>query len=113
MAAEFDLEFTAGDDEDYVFYFWTDRHQTVPLDLTGRTYSAQVRTKRGNTSVSPSAELGITVLDNTVMVSATAEQTRALRDNGRRYYWDLEQVYGGKRSTLFTGGVTVSDDVTR
>lgn len=111
--APYELSITAGDDESWVFKFYQDTEKTIPLDLTGRTYAAQVRIKPGDTSATPAATLSTAVVTNTVTVSATATQTRALRDAGRRYYWDLEETVSGKKATLFKGGVTIFDDVTR
>jgi hypothetical protein len=111
-AASFDLELRAGDTETRVFYFWQDEAMTVPTDLTGRTYRAEFRTAKNDDSTA-SASLAIVPGVGTVTVTLTPTQTRALRDVGRRFFWDLEENAAGVITTIVAGSVTLVDDVTR
>ena len=65
---------------------YSDLANTIPVDLTGWTPYAQVRKAHGCPSV---FDLAPTVTDtNEVTIEHTAEQTAAIKFEGR-YFWDL------------------------
>lgn len=110
----FDWEITAGDLERRNFTFQDEDGEDV--DISGRTYVAQVRTARGQpASTDPAAEIGAALAGSVLQLTLTAEQTRDLADNGRRYYWDCEEYdeLGNGPVTVIQGYVLCSQDVTR
>lgn len=80
------------------------------VDISGRTYRAQLRRKPAATV---SAELTVTATDpeNGVLVVVLAEDV-SLSLSGP-YAWDFEQIIAGQRRTILAGAWTVDDDVTR
>lgn len=112
-----DWSFTAGDATTLTFVMWDDDDESVPSDLTGRTYRAEVRTARNQAATVDAAATCTTSVggdsDNEVTLSLSAVQTRALRDEGRRFFYDLEETVDSLPVTIARGSVLVNDDVTR
>ena len=106
-----DLKITRGDTETIVV------NQTVsdgvtPVNITGRVYTAQLRTTPDISAISASFSCTVTDGPNgqtTCILSATSSATL---DPGY-YYWDLQENASGTISTLLAGIVTVDPDVTR
>lgn len=102
------LSFTRGDD-----YSWsvTITSAGVPVDITGRTYRAQLReTPESPTAVD--AAVTTTPLEGKVTMTLTAAQTYTMTPG--RWWWDVEQTDTAARKLTFAGGpVTVAADVTR
>lgn len=106
------ITFPAGDAYFHQVPFWSDLDQTVPLDVSARTYTAQVRQ-----STLDEDPLETFVVDATsaaaglIVVHLVASQTRALF--GVRCYWDFQQVIAGQPVTLFGGPVVAQGDYTQ
>lgn len=84
----------------------------TPLNVTGRSYAAQVRSSVDASSAA--ATFTCTVTDGaagevTCVVSASA--TAGL--SPATYVWDLQETAGGSVATILSGTVTVVADVTR
>lgn len=84
----------------------------APIDLTGRSYTAQIR---ATTDAATALAITVTNTDlpnGLITLSLTDVQTR---DNvPRTGVWDLQETdTGGLKSTLIAGKVTAVEDVTR
>lgn len=105
-----DLTITRGDTETIVVTSTTDG--TTPIDISGRTYSAQLRTTPDIAIVSASFTCTVTDAPNGQVTCVLSAANSALLDPGY-YYWDLQENASGTISTLLSGTVTVLADVTR
>jgi hypothetical protein len=104
------LTFVRGDTETVQVTMTSDGE--TPVNITGRTYAAQLRTTPDISAISASATCTITDAANGVMtVLFTATSTSAL-DPGY-YYWDLQETSGSTVTTVLQGTVNVLADVTR
>lgn len=108
--AEQDIVITRGDTLTVVVIMTSDG--TTPINITGRTYSAQVRQYPNDSTAN--GTMTCTVTDGaagevTCVLSATA--TAAINDG--RYYWDLQENASGIISTPLGGAFVVLPDVTR
>lgn len=84
----------------------------TPLNVTGRSYAAQMRSSVDASSAA--ATFTCTVTDGaagevTCVVSASATAGLA----PATYVWDLQETAGGSVATILSGTVTVVADVTR
>lgn len=82
-----------------------------PIDLTGRTYAAQVRANAKATDVLVEMDVDTSELaDGVVTLSIPDDSIRGLRG-----VWDLEEWLPGatRPTTLFRGSVRWTQDVTR
>lgn len=105
-----DLTITRGDTETIVVTSTTDG--TTPIDITGRTYSAQLRTTPDIAIVSATFTCTVTDAPNGKVTCVLSAASSAVLDPGY-YYWDLQENASGTISTLLAGTVTVLADVTR
>lgn len=108
--AEQNIVITRGDTVAVVVIMTSDG--TTPINITGRTYTSQVRVQ----AASPSALLTMTCAVTNgaagqVTLSLTAAQT-AVVDPGE-YVWDLQENAGGTISTPLSGAFVILSDVTR
>jgi hypothetical protein len=111
VPATLDLNITRGDTETIVISLTQD-DQTTPINITGRTYTAQLRTSPDISIVSASFTCTVTDGSNgqtTCVLSAT--DSEKLKPG--YYYWDLEENASGVITTILSGTVTVLADVTR
>lgn len=108
-----DLEIYKGDDYAHTVTLNTRSGSVLtPINITGRTYTAQLRKVKSQTL--PDATLTCTVTDapNGVIVMSMARSiTQALRVDC--YYWDLQQTSSGVLTTILAGKVKVVSDTTR
>lgn len=105
-----DLVFVRGDTETVSVTMTTDG--TTAIDITGRTYSSQLRTAPDATVVSATATCTVpTGTDGKVNVVFSATGTASLSPG--YYYWDLQENASGTITTVLKGQVTVLADVTR
>jgi hypothetical protein len=108
-----DIEIIKGDDYVHVVTLNTRIAGVItPLDITGRTYTAQIR--KVKTQTSPDATFTCTVTDaanGEVTISMPNATTSTLRVDC--YFWDLQQNASGIRNTILAGKATVVSDVTR
>jgi hypothetical protein len=108
--ADQDLTITRGDTETLVVTITTDGSTAV--DITGRTYRAQVRSQQDSTTIKASFTCAVTNgAAGQVTCTLTATSSSAL--SAGLYFWDLEENASGVISTILSGNVTVLADVTR
>jgi hypothetical protein len=108
--ADQDLTITRGDTETLVVTITTDGSTAV--DITGRTYRAQIRSQQDSTTIKASFTCTVTGAASgqvTCVLSATNSATLS----AGLYFWDLEETASGVVSTILSGNVTVLADVTR
>lgn len=108
--ADQDLTITRGDTETLVVTITTDG--STPVDITGRTYSSQIRTQQDSTTIKASFTCTVTngaAGQVTCVLSATSSATLS----AGLYFWDLQENASGTISTILSGNVTVLADVTR
>jgi hypothetical protein len=108
--ADQDLTITRGDTETLVVTITTDG--STPVDITGRTYSSQIRTQQDSTTIKASFTCTVTngaAGQVTCVLSATSSATLS----AGLYFWDLQETASGTVSTILAGNITVLADVTR
>ena len=108
--ADQDLTITRGDTETLVVTITTDG--STAIDITGRTYSSQIRTQQDSTTIKASFTCTVTngaAGQVTCVLSATSSATLS----AGLYFWDLQENASGVISTILAGTVTVLADVTR
>ena len=108
--ADQDLTLTRGDTETLVVTITSDGSTAV--DITGRTYRAQIRSNQDSTIVKASFTCTVTGAASgqvTCVLSATSSATLS----AGLYFWDSEENASGVISTILAGNVTVLADVTR
>lgn len=113
MAGRRNIEIIRGDDYSHVVTLATRSGNTVtPINITGRTYTAQLR--KAKSQVSPDATFTCLVTNaagGEVTVTMAHAITAAL-DPGC-YFWDLQQNAGGILNTILAGKADVVTDSTR
>jgi hypothetical protein len=104
------LTITRGDTEVVVI---TMKDSTnVAINITGRTYLAQVRLTKDSGSVAAAFTCAITsAVGGQVTCTMSAVSSAALASG--KYYWDFQETNAGVVSTILAGTVTVLADVTR
>lgn len=108
--ADQDLTITRGDTETIVVTITSDG--STPINITGRTYLAQIRTSPDNTTVK--AAFTCTVTDGANgQVTCTLSATNSATLPVGIAYWDLQETASGVVSTILSGNVTVLADVSR
>lgn len=110
VPADQDLTITRGDTETLVVTLTSDG--STPINITGRTYRAQVRSSQDSTTVKASFTCVVTNGSAGQITCTMTAADSALLPSGI-YYWDLEENASGVISTLLAGTVTVFADVTR
>jgi hypothetical protein len=108
-----DINIMKGDDYVHVINLQTRTGGvTAPVDITGRTYAAQLR--KTKTQTTPDATFTCTVTDapnGEVTISIPSAVTELLAVDC--YSWDLQQNAGGVKNTILMGKARVVVDVTR
>lgn len=109
MPGKRNIEIRKGDDYSHVV---TMRNSTGAINISGRTYTAQLR--KIATQTNPDATLTCTVTNGaggeiTISLSHTVTSTL---DTGC-YKWDLQENSGGTITTILAGEARVVTDVTR
>lgn len=105
-----DLVFVRGDTETISATMTTDG--STPIDITGRTYTSQLRSAPDSDIVAASATCSVpTGTDGKVNVVYSSASTALLSPG--YYYWDLQENASGTITTVLAGEVTVLADVTR
>ena len=108
--ADQDLTIVRGDTETLVVTMTTDG--TTPVNITGRTYRAQIRSSQDSTTVK--ASFTCTVTDGAAgQVTCVLSATDSAALPVGIAYWDLEENASGVITTVMSGTVTVLADVTR
>jgi hypothetical protein len=103
MPGRLDLTIYSGDDYTLVVRFETPDGDLI--DIAGRDYRAQIRPRRESDEVTAFQ----VVVTDVVTLSLPNTVTLSLKSG----VWDLEEIVGGKVTTVLAGGVVVSKDVTR
>lgn len=109
MPAELSLTIYRGDD--FAEYVTFRDEQGAAIDVTTRSYTAQVRTQRGTAGkLVATALIDMTeALTGTVVLRIPATVTTTMVGG----VWDLVENVNGARRTLLTGRVVVQENVTR
>lgn len=105
-----DLTITRGDTETIVVTLTTDG--TTAIDVTGRTYTAQLRSTPDISVISASFTCTVTNGAAGEVTCVMASTVSAELSPGF-FYWDLQENASGTISTVLAGTVTVLADVTR
>lgn len=107
--AELDLILRTGDTEQITL---TLSNGGSPVNITGRTYAAQIRPEPLSSTVIASFSCVITnAAAGIVVCTLTATQTAALSPTIG--VWDLQETNGSSVTTLVAGTATIQSDVTR
>jgi hypothetical protein len=107
LPSELDLQLYAGDD--FAFTLTLTDSSNQPVDLTGATAEAQIRTKPG-TPDPPAASFICSISTNVITLTL---QGTATQDLVGSYSWDCQVTYsGGTVSTVVMGSVKFTEDVT-
>lgn len=110
VPADQDLTITRGDTETLVVTITSDG--TTPINITGRTYRAQIRSSQDSVTVKASFTCVVTDGANGQVTCTLSAANSATLGSGV-YYWDFEENASGVVSTILAGNVTVTADVTR
>jgi len=84
----------------------------VPVNITGRTYRAQIRLTKDTSTVTGSF---VCVVTGAATGEVTCTLTAGLSASfaAGKYYWDFEENNSGIVTTILAGTVTVLADVSR
>ena len=108
--ADQDLIITRGDTETLVVTITTDG--STPVNITGRTYTSQIRTQQDSTTIK--ASFTCTVTSGAAgEVTCVLSSTSSAALSAGLYFWDLQENASSVISTILAGTVTVLADVTR
>lgn len=108
--ADQDLTLTRGDTETLLVTITQDG--SSPVDITGRTYRAQIRSTQDSTTIKGSFTCTVTG-GTSGQVTCVLSATSSAAISAGVYFWDLEENASGVVSTILSGNVTVLADVTR
>jgi hypothetical protein len=90
--------------------FWEDTAKTIPLDVSGSTFAAEMRV--GAVTVAINIDVTDAALGE-ITLYLTEEETGTFPANTKRGRWDLEQTTGGVPTTVVpTQQVVISTPVT-
>jgi hypothetical protein len=111
VPADQDLNITRGDTETLVITITSDDTGT-PIDVSGRTYRAQIRSSQDSRTVKASF---VCVVSNGAagQVTCTLSAADSSTLPSGQYFWDFEENASGVVTTILSGNVTVTADVTR
>ena len=110
VPAKQNFSITRGDTESVVVNITT--NGSTPINITGRTYRAQLRGTKESATISASFVCTITnAAQGQVTCVLSAVSTAALAPG--TFYWDFEENNAGVITTIIAGTVTVLADVTR
>lgn len=84
----------------------------VPVNLTGNTFSSQIRYNRNDSSVAAAFTCAITNAAQGQVSLTLSSGSSALLNDGTAY-WDLQRTDAGVVTTVIAGKCTVLADVTR
>jgi hypothetical protein len=108
MPSAYDLNVYAGDSGEWQFTFWEDPYRTVPVDLTGATWKAEVREKHGSVVVTT---LTVSITDPNILTLTLSPTSSKLLVGTLSY--DVEGTWPNDRvTTLLAGRVLVTPDIT-
>ncbi len=84
----------------------------VPVNITGRSYSAQIREKPKSSTVLATFT-GSIINAAAGKFSVTLSASNSANLQPANAVWDLQETYGSVVTTLISGTVTITRDVTR
>lgn len=108
--AEQDLVVTRGDTLTVNVTMTT--NGSTPINITGRTYTSQVRANYDDPTASASFTCTITNAASGIIQLVMSSSSTALLEPFN-YYWDLQENASGVISTVLAGAFVVLPDVTR
>jgi hypothetical protein len=108
--ADQDLTLVRGDTETLVVTMTTDG--TTPINVTGRTYRAQIRLSQDSQTIKASFVCTVTDGANGVITCVLSATDSATLPVGLGF-WDLEENASGVITTVLSGNVVINADVTR
>lgn len=109
--ADQDLTITRGDTETLVITITSDDNGT-PVDITGRTYRAQIRSSQDSSTIKASFTCTVAYGTTGQVTCVLAAADSATLTPGLAF-WDFEENASGVITTILSGNVTVLADVTR
>ena len=110
MAATRNIVIYQGDT--YVHELRLKNSANTAINISGRTYTGQIRKKRNSDIAAATFTSQITDAANgVVLMSLTASNTASITSG--TYVYDFQEVNGVVVTTLITGTVTVTGDVSR
>lgn len=110
VPADQDLTITRGDTETLVVTITADG--STPINITGRTYQAQIRSQQDSTTIKATFVCAVTS-GAAGQVTCTLAATGSAALSPGLYFWDFQEDASGVISTILSGNVTVLADVTR
>jgi hypothetical protein len=108
MAATVNIDTFVGDDVSRIITF-VEADKTTPINITGRTYVAQIFTEDGTVAASMTATVP-TGTDGKVNLSLARATTTTLGVGNWR--WSLVETASGVVTTVLVGGFTISSEAT-
>ena len=110
VPAKQNLSITRGDTETVVVTMTDSGGQAI--DITGRTYRAQIRTTKDSSTIDASFACTVSNAAEGEVTCTILPATTATLSVGI-HYWDFEETNAGVVSTILAGSVNVLADVTR
>jgi hypothetical protein len=113
VAGKRNIQIIRGDDYSHVVTMNTRSGNTLtPVNITGRTYTAQLRKALSQTV--PDATFTCAVTNGAAgQVTITMSHTITAALDPGCYFWDLQQNAGGVLNTILSGKADVVTDATR
>jgi len=108
MAASRDISIYQGDS--YTHEARIKNSSNTAINISGRTYTAQIKKSKGSDTVVASFTTAITNAANGILTFSMTSSNTANIASGI-YYYDLEEVNGSITTTLMGGKVTVIGDI--
>jgi hypothetical protein len=110
MAAERNIEIYKGDS--YTHEIRIRNSANVNTNITGRTYTSQMRKSRSSDSIILSFTVVIAdAVNGVINMSLTPEATSSIQPG--TYFYDFEETNSGYVTTLMTGKVSLVGQVSR
>ena len=110
VPAQVDVTITRGDTTTLVITITS--NGTTPIDITGRTYTAQVRGNTEDTSAEVAFTCTLTTPASGILTCVLSATQTATLEPGN-HVWDLQENASSVISTILSGAFTVLADVTR
>jgi len=110
MAAERNIEIYQGDT--YVHQLSLKNSSNAVINISTRSYAGQIRKKRSSDVITATFVTEITDGANGVVVFSLAANTTSNIASGT-YVYDFQETNGATVTTLLTGNVAVTAEVTR
>ncbi len=113
-AALLDLELYRGDKTAFQIGFFEDEEKTIPFDLTTFAGSLKMQVKTNKNDARYLVEMlegtGLTVTTNTLLIETLGINAEFPLNV---YFYDIEGLDAGSRTTILAGNILLVEDVTR